>query len=310
MAEPTDTDVEISVLVVNHDGGALLARCLAAVQATGGEGLETIVVDNGSTDDSLDLVPAGSAPTVLLRAGENLGFARAVTLAAEHARGRWWLLLNTDCFLHDGAVAALVTRLQDEPRAAVVGPRLLNADGSLQRSCHDFPSPRVFFLEQSSLWRLLVGRPRARRLALAGDHDRPRRVDWVTGACWLVRPAAWHAVGGFDRRFFFYFEETDLCYRLAQQGWQTWFEPAAVATHLGGGSSDAVALLGEYFRGLDRFTRTHLSPTARAAVRGMVVVMATFKATRAALAAPLARDGAARKRALRSARAWAGVLRT
>jgi GT2 family glycosyltransferase len=305
-----EVDVDISAIVINYNGGDLLTRCLAAVRATGAERIETIVVDNGSTDGSLDALPAQLAPTTLVRAGQNLGFARAVGVATAHARGRWWLLLNTDCFLHPGAVQALVARLDVEPQAAVVGPRLLEADGSLQRSCHDFPSPRVFFLEQSSLWRLLVGRRSARRLTFAGDHDRPRPVDWVTGACWLVRPEAWHAVGGFDQRFFFYFEETELCYRLAQEGWQTWFEPAARATHLGGGSSDAPALLAEYFRGLDRFYRTHCSATARVGVRAMVVGMAAFKAARAVLATPLSRDATSRRRALRTARAWAGVLRT
>jgi len=300
----------VSAVIVNYNGKDLLGRCLAALRtAAGNLTVETVVVDNGSTDGSLEAVPDDLRPMVLIRTGQNLGFARAANIGMGRARGRFWLLLNTDCFLQPHALQHLVDRLGADPGAAVTGPRLLNPDETLQRSCHDFPRPSVFLLEQSSLWRLLVGRSRVGWPAIATAHQSLRLVDWLTGACWLVRPAAWRALGGFDPGFFFYFEETDLCYRWREQGWRVWFEPAAQAVHLGGGSSHASALLGQYFAGLDRFYREHYTKRARITVRGIVAIMAAIKALRAAAAARRTPDQARQEALVTTARAWRDVLR-
>jgi len=303
-------NVTVSVLVVNHNGGDLLERCLTSVQrAAGSWSLQTVVVDNASTDGS-DIVSDAVQPTVLIRIDENVGFARANNIAAEHADGRYWLLINTDCFLHQGAVDALVRRMDGDSRIAIAAPRLLNADGTLQRSCHNFPRPVVLFLEQSSLWKLATGRRWARRLSITTDHDRSMEVDWATAACWLVRPEAWRQSGGFDPGFFFYWEEADLCYRLREQGWRVWFEPAAEATHLGGASTGSPGLLQHFFKGLYRFYDRHYPPRARPLARGIVSTMALWKMTRAAVRSRSAPTPQARRQADSIARVWAAVLRS
>ncbi|HUS13859.1 MAG TPA: glycosyltransferase family 2 protein [Chloroflexia bacterium] len=274
--------MDVSAIIVNYNGGPLLQRCLAALpQAAGALSLETIVVDNASTDGSVDALPARLAPTCLIQAKRNLGFARANNLGLHQARGRYCLLINTDCFLAPDSLRVLCRHLDDNPSLAVAGPRLLNADGSLQRSCHDFPRPLVLLWEQGGLWQRRPRPPLARApLLIATDHDRPRKVDWVSGACWLARTAALRAVGGFDPRFFFYWEEADLCYRLRAAGWTVGFEPAATATHLGGASSSP-ALLDTFFRSLYRFYGKHYGPGRLALARTIVLAMVLIKATRA-----------------------------
>src|SRR5688500_18204995 len=209
-------DCVLSIIIVNYNGTAVLPRCLEALaRDVPGVPTELIIVDNGSTDGSVDSIPDVGMPSRLILAGRNLGFAAANNLGAKAASGSYLLLVNTDCFVHPGLSGRLLSRLQMEPSAAVVGPRLLNTDGSLTPSCHNFPSPPVFFLEQTSLWRLLRHVPAASaRLMIAGDHSSQREVDWVSGACMMISREAFESAGGFDERFFFYWEESDLCMRL------------------------------------------------------------------------------------------------
>jgi hypothetical protein len=252
--------------------------------------METIVVDNGSTDGSLDLLRGELRPTRLIEAGKNLGFSRANNLGARYARGRYLLLLNTDCFLRPGSLRVLLDVLDAVPDVGAVGPRLLNSDGSLQPSCHNFPNPLVFFLEQSSLWKPLRRVPFMReRISIASSHERPIEVDWLVGACMLLRSEAFAHVGGFDERFFFYWEETDLCMRLRQRGRKVMFEPSAQAVHLGGGSSGSGGsgnpeLQVEFFRSLYRFYGKHYPTYSLAIARAIVRLMALYKAARRGMA--------------------------
>ncbi len=272
----------MSAIVVNHNGGSYLVDCVRDLWVAQRDmSLETIVVDNGSTDDSLDRVREADLPVRVIRNLRNVGFGPANNIGAAAARGRYLLLVNTDCFVADNLPRKLARRLDALPPAAVVGPRLLNPDGTLQPSCHNFPTPLIFFLEQSQLWRVLRRVPAvARRLQIAAPHIRPARVDWLSGACLMIRREAFEAVGGFDPAFFFYWEETDLCRRLHAAGWDVVFAPEATAVHVGGGSSSP-ALLPEYFRGLYRFYRKYRGPWPLFAVRAIVRAMALFKAARA-----------------------------
>src|SRR5215212_2218101 len=301
---------DVSVIIVNYNSAPLLVACLRALEgATRTLRVETIVVDNGSTDSSLELLRTVWQPTRLIAAGRNLGFSRAVNLGARAARGRYLLLLNTDCFVRPGLLDHLLRRLAAQSRVAVVGPRLRNADGSLQPSCHNFPTPWVLFLEQSLLWRLLRRVPVLReRLYLARDHRHPAGTDWLTGACLLIRADAFAAVGGLDERFFFYWEETDLCLQLRRRGWQTFFEPAAEAVHLGGGSGTNPALLRQFFQSLFAFYAKNYPGYWQALARAIVWLMASVKAGRAAGAAFWPGPGRARQAALADMRQWLGVV--
>ena len=166
--------------------------------------------------------------------------------------------MNSDAFPHDGCVRALLDYLDAHPEVGVVGPRLVNADGSLQRSCWRFPSPWRSWLD--GLWiTALWGRYPALDDYRRWPHDKEREVDFVIGACLLVRRAAYEQVGGFDPRFFMYQEETDWQLRMQRAGWIRLFTPAGVVTHLGGasGKTEAVKINRVFFESLDRYIVKH-----------------------------------------------------
>jgi GT2 family glycosyltransferase/glycosyltransferase involved in cell wall biosynthesis len=248
---------DVSAVVISFGTRELLGRSLEALESQADVTLETIVVDNGSTDGSPELVRECFPRVKLLELGENTGYARANNLGIDAARGRAVLLLNSDCFLARGALAELVSALERHPEAAAVGPRLLNPDGTLQRSAWPFPRPARLLLEA-----LLLHRP-LRRLGLLEDlrtwgHDEERPVDFLVGACLLVRAEALAEVGGFDETFWFYGEEADLCRRLARRGWQVVLAPEARAVHIGGASArSATARLRLFYGGQNRFLRKH-----------------------------------------------------
>jgi len=305
----------VSVVIVNYNGEQYLAGCLRALRDIVGLGVEVIVVDNGSTDGSLDVLAEHERKELkVIRVGRNLGFGRANNLGTSVACGKYYLLLNTDCYLRPHALERLVRVLEERPDMAVVGPRLLNANGTLQPSCHNFPVPIVLFLEQSLLWKLSRGIPFVRdRILIAGPHDREKAVDWLSGACLLVRASAYKAAGGFDERFFFYWEETDLCLRIKRLGWGVLFEPSAEAVHLGGGSSANPDLLLYFFKSLYIFYRKHYNPgrllLARLIIRLMSLVKAAVRYAHAGMLW-LAAENRGQERVLwREAVSWMRIAR-
>lgn len=308
---------DVSIIIVNYNGASVLPRCIAAVQGSGTKlNVETIIVDNGSTDGSAGLPCCRGEGMRLLLLGENLGFSKANNAGAEVAQGRYYLLLNSDCFIEPGLLETLAGCLDLHKRVAVAGPRLVNADGTLQPSCHNFPSPLPFLLEQSNLWKPLqrLAPQIGKLLSIASPHARPAGVDWLLGACMLVRPTAFKQVGGFDPGFFFYWEEADLCIRLHKRGWTVRFDPAAQATHLGGGSTTGSAALVHFFKSLYRFYAKHYSRGAFVITRVTVRIMALLKAARLFVPAGRAQYGTEaaqqqRKAGLEEARAWLRIAR-
>lgn len=226
----------IGVAVISYNTRELLRSCLASAVADGA--VEVVVADNGSTDGSIEMVRAEFPQAVLLVDRSNPGYGGASNAAIAACRAEYVLLLNSDTVLRPGALASLRRYLDDHPRAAIVGPRLLNPDGTLQSSIHQFPSP-VFILYNYSWVGPFLGKiPLLRRLHRAsGLHDRVRVVNWVMGAALAIRKPAFDAVGGFDRSFFMYYEEVDLSYRLHLAGWETHFAPVTEVTHVGGAST-------------------------------------------------------------------------
>jgi GT2 family glycosyltransferase/glycosyltransferase involved in cell wall biosynthesis len=248
---------EVSVVIVSFNTRDLLERCLTDLGAQAGVALQTIVVDNASSDGSRDLVRERFPAVELIELHENVGFARANNLAFERCRGEYVLLLNSDAFVHPGALSGLVAAAQRHPRAAAIGARLLNADGTLQRSAWPFPDPVRLLLEAFGLHRILR---RSRFYEDLGTwlHDEERSVDFVIGACLLLRADALREVAGFDERFWIYGEEADLQRRLAGRGWSVMFAPTAQAIHIGGASEMASTLrLRHFYAGQRRFLRKH-----------------------------------------------------
>jgi len=196
------------------------------------------VADNGSTDGSIEMVAREFPAVKLLVNPSNPGYGAAVNSAVRQCTSPYVLALNSDTVVQPGTLRALTDYLDRHSRAAVVGPRLLNPDTSLQRSCFPFPGPAVPLLKRPPI-STIVGRTRFLRRRYAGSfaHDCDTQVPWVVGAALGLRRTAFDAVGGFDESFVMYFEEVDLCYRLHCAGWETHFTPTADVVHVGQAST-------------------------------------------------------------------------
>ena len=220
--------IKISVVIVNYNTREMTLECLrAAILALDGFRSEIIVVDNASIDGSVAAIRVCYPEVRIVVNKRNAGFGSANNLGMKIAKGETFLLLNSDAFPRRNAISLLSDFLASNPNAGIVGPRLLNADGTLQISCHAFPSPCYAWLENLGLSRGYSRWP----------HDALRRVDFVVGACMLVRRTVFENLGGFDERFFMYAEEADWQRRMRDSGWEVFFLPSAFVTHLGGASS-------------------------------------------------------------------------
>ena len=221
---------QISVVIVSWNTRELLAQCLESVYAgQPAAALEVWVVDNGSSDGSRELIRQRFPLTQLVANDSNLGFARANNQALAQISSPFALLLNSDVVLPSNAMAKLLGCLSEQPSAAAAGPLYLNTDGTFQASYGNFPTLATELLLLAGLARWLLG-PDYPSQSVANGHL-PRPVDWVPGACLLVRMEAMQKVGLLDEGYFFYSEEVDWCYRLRQQGWQVLFVPTVAVTH-------------------------------------------------------------------------------
>jgi N-acetylglucosaminyl-diphospho-decaprenol L-rhamnosyltransferase len=227
----------VVAIVVNYNAADHLASCVKSLRANGV--LDVLVIDNGSTDASCGAATSEGARWI--RAGANLGYGRGANLGASTEEGRaatYLLVCNPDTELGDGAVSALLAWLAAEPDLGVVGPRLLNPDGSVYPSARTFPD-LLDAMGHGFLGLLAPANRFTRRYRMLDwDHRDRARVDWISGACMVARRTAWDAVGGFDPAYFMYLEDVDLCWRLRQAGWGVGYEPAAHVTHEQGVSTN------------------------------------------------------------------------
>jgi N-acetylglucosaminyl-diphospho-decaprenol L-rhamnosyltransferase len=282
---------DIAAVVVTHNALPWIEPCLESVR-----GVPTVVVDNGSSDGSPDVVRE-LFPEVEVVEQENRGLAAGWNAGLERTSGRYVLILNADAWLVDDALAELVAFANEHPEAAVVGPRLTNPDGSLQRSVRGFPTVWRLATEYFFLRKLA---PRSRLLnAFYGagfEHDEVREADFLMGACLLVRRDAIAEIGTLDESFFLFSEETDWCYRFAQAGWKVLFFPGAECVHVGGASHGG-RMFRENLRGHLRFLAKHRG--RRTAERARKVLLVALR-----LRALVFRGG--RGRMYREAAAWLG----
>ena len=299
----------MAVAIISWNTRELLRRCLTTIMYDAPD--EVVVVDNGSSDGSIAMV-RDEFPGVRLRVlTENPGYGAASNVAFTLCSAEYVLLLNSDTELRPGALAALVAHLDRCPRAGIVGPRLLNPDGSLQKSTFPFPSPLVPFVKRRPMADL-VGLVPVLRDAFVGAwaHDHTRRVPWVLGAALAIRREAYERVGGFDESYVMYYEEVDLCYRLRRAGWETHFTPATEITHVGGASTsqrrpEMLARLGV---SAVEFHRRHHRGLMRAAAIGLVRATLRYRYCRDWLGHRFARREPDRRLAGENLAAWRNIL--
>jgi GT2 family glycosyltransferase len=262
----------VSVVVVTLNAEPYLERCLESVS-----GYETVVVDHGSTDGTLELVRE-RFPEARLVEQENRGLAAGWNRGMREASGRWFLILNADAWVVGDAVERLVEFGDSQPRAAVVGPRLVNPDGTLQRSVRGFPTVWRLVTEYFFLRKLA---PRSRALnafyAARFDHASVREAEFLMGACMLVRRAAVDAVGPLDEDFFLFSEETDWHFRFRAAGWQVLFFPGAEVVHVGGAGHGGQMFV-EQVSGHLRFLAKHRGAAEAERARKLLLVSLRVRA--------------------------------
>jgi GT2 family glycosyltransferase len=228
--------VDLTVIIVNYNTGALLQPCVAALRAGAAKlQLQIVIVDNASRDDSVEILRRDFADCDLIFNSVNVGFGRANNQALAHARGRHLLLLNTDAFVAPDSVLETVRYLDEHTSCALVGVRLAGRDGEPQPSCRSFPTPWNEFVARTGLRRFFPGTTMVDDMS--SDHTSPRECDWVTGCFYLVRKCVVDQVGLFDPRFFLYYEEVDHCFAVKSAGWQVVYYPGTTVVHLGGESA-------------------------------------------------------------------------
>lgn len=267
-------DLSLSVIIVTYNSRRDIDACLSSLYADlGARSAQVVVVDNASTDETPTHISDRWPKATLLQQSENRGFAAANNRGIRCADGNAILLLNPDTVTQPGAIDALLTALEAHSQAGVIGPMLLNLDGSLQTSCRDFPSLFGDLIGMSELYRSgWVRRALDRRMISLSDHGRARQVDWLSGACLLVRRAAIDAVGLMDEGFFMYSEEMEWQYRMVLRGWQVWFDPSARVVHHGGASTGAFSgqrIIWQY-QSIWRFYHLYRNAVERAALRSIV----------------------------------------
>lgn len=259
----------LSIVVVNWNTRALLRQCLLSIQQETLVSHEIWVVDNGSSDGSVDMVRA-EFPTVHLIANQqNRGFAAANNQALSLCQGHYVLLLNSDTIVLTGALDRMVATMHAHPDIGALGCQLLNADGSLQASAHKFYSNWRSLIENRLTARIWPFRHARTPFLTFWDHSHARAVDWVTGAALLVRRNIIKTVGLLDERFFMYGEEIDWQMRIKSAGYQVWYVPNARIIHLGGGSARQArqAMNRKELESREALIRKHYSPGTQALYR-------------------------------------------
>ena len=222
----------VTAVVVNWNAGTHLTRCVEGLLAQQDVALHVVVVDNASSDGSLELLAQYGNAVRVVQTGANLGFGRGANRGVMASEGDYVLVLNPDVALASDAVRLMVDFLDTHPQVGIVGPRLKDSNGHVQASCGSVPRLadeicRKFLLHLVfPLFKFRRWRP-----------SKPEAVAWVTGACFVARRKTLDAVGGLDEAIFMYYEDVDLGLRVNRAGWQVMYVPAAEGTHIGGESS-------------------------------------------------------------------------
>jgi N-acetylglucosaminyl-diphospho-decaprenol L-rhamnosyltransferase len=256
---------ELTAVIVNYNAGQELRAALQSIaQEMAGRTWEAVVVDNASTDGSSDYAWEFAPQTRVLRNTENIGFGRGINQGVAATSAPLILLMNPDCRLESGAIQSMRAELETRQRCAIAGPRVLDPDGSEQGSARGDPDMLTGLFGRTGPLRLLLPSTALSRRNVVNSGRDSATVDWVSGACMLVRRSAFDEVGGFDARYFLYWEDADLCRRLRARGYETRYVPAATAVHQVGQSSRTAraASIRAFHDSAYLYYSTHVAPGA------------------------------------------------
>lgn len=225
---------DLSIVITASTGERpLLPDCLRSIKSTCQDiAYEVIVVDNKSEDGCGACTAAELPEATVISPPARSGFGRNMNLGMSVSRGRFVMISNPDVRLLEGCAQELMSFMERTPDAGIAAPQLLNADGTLQASCRRFHTWGSLILRRGPWARWFANSGPVRRFMMADwDHSSPADIDWAIGACLIVRREALEQVGGFDERFFLYFEDVDWCLRMHKAGWRVCYVPQARAVH-------------------------------------------------------------------------------
>lgn len=235
-----DTNILISIVIVNYKVPRQLLDALESLRrAALYDKCEVIVVDNASNDNSREIVTSIYNEVLWIQQKRNVGFGKACNIGVERARGKFLLLLNPDAVVSEDTLASAVEFMETHPRAGLMGPKILNPDGTLQLSCRrSIPTPSVAFYYFSGLSYLFPKSRRFGRYHLTFmDENEAAQVEVISGSFMFMRRDLFCEIGGFDKRFFMYGEDIDLSYRISRAGYEVWYYPKTSIVHQKGKSS-------------------------------------------------------------------------
>jgi GT2 family glycosyltransferase len=247
----------ISIIIVNFNSGEYLAKCLASIvnDPANKMGYEIIIVDNASIDDSIEQINKRYPATKIIKNQQNVGFSAANNQAIKISRGEYIMLLNHDTYVKPRAIKVLLEFMKNHPEAGACGPKILNADGTIQHQCkRGFPTPLSMLYYLSGLSKIWPQNTAfGRYLMTYLDPSKVNEVEALSGACMLIRRAVLDKIGGLDTAFFIHGEDIDYCYRIKQAGWKIFYVPEAEIIHYGGIGGKMVS-----YRGIIEFHRSML----------------------------------------------------
>ncbi len=228
--------MRITIVIVSYNTAHVLRETISALRQMSGKfKLRCVVIDNASSDESVQVIKGEALHDVLIENPVNVGFGRAINQAIPFLDGRYVLLLNPDAFVSSDSLEKTIAYMETHPTCGILGVKLLGPDGSLQPSCRYFPTPWNLFLHRTGLKRFF---PNARLVDdLAWNHASVRQCDWVPGCFYLVRKELVEQIGLFDPRYFLYYEEVDHCLAAKRAGWDVVFYPGTTVLHTGGESA-------------------------------------------------------------------------
>jgi N-acetylglucosaminyl-diphospho-decaprenol L-rhamnosyltransferase len=253
----------VAAVVVHYRTPVRLLACVDALDRQTYPCKEIVVVDNSDEEEEGERISGLPGPWRVHHAASNLGFGPACNVGAHITASDYLLFLNADLTLSERACEELLLTAASNPRVAVVGPRIYGSDGEVELSARSFPSLSTGVLGRSSIATRLLRRtgksPRALTTALS---DATRPVDWVSGACMLVRRDAFRQAGGFDEGYWMYWEDADLCRRLANRGWDAMFCAGAEAHHMTGSSGRSARTIEAFHASAARYYERHVARSA------------------------------------------------
>lgn len=249
--------MEISIIILNYKQRGLVKQCIKGIELVRPKySYEIIVVDNNSQDGCIKMIQEDFTNVIARASEKNGGFAYGNNLGIRNARGRYILILNPDVAVVEGAIEKMFLFLETTPRAGIAAPRLIHPDGTIQYSARRFPKISTPIFRRTFLGKFSFAKKELNRYLMTNwDHNSQKRVEWIFGACMMIRKSALENVGLFDERFFLYFEDCDLCRRFWERGHEVWYLPQVELVHyhqrLSGQGTGFSSLLG-------RGTRYHV----------------------------------------------------